>query len=856
MKKMLALLASVSLGASSIATVGCSIGDSKKALIANMVERVMYTSSYQAKAAIINSEKGISANYLLNTWKSNSIGTDFSNHQVSDLSGNDVRVQSLFNSLFGNFNYSINNVGGNETVIGSVQNNLNSLKQDSLNPSSSTLQILKTVGQLAKVFVGTGIGTDLGGIVAGLLNQNGGIIDQIKVIADNGGFLDVINNFFENNADLLDGIIGGLTWDGINEFDTTFKNEDTTFEDAFEISQKYLAHSLNQILTNKKGEKNPNSNNKDKTSIADTVTWTLNKLVAGDLQIGDFKEILGPLLTWVRLIITYLDSYAQNGAFDYKSNDVNHIFSASETNTQYKAKMHKNKIWENSLVRDNAINVSGLFKMLAKILTPEAGDVNGIGLQKIVYILIGDIKENESIDNSTQLGYEALKGVYEFIIQYLADVAGIPGFLINLVLGTGIKQLLNPITKSFSNNTSFDDFWSGLAGLIDVVTGNLLWGIISNKIPEGINKDMIKKLLQDFSKGLKKPEFLIYYNNYLGSLQNGEQENNLFNKIVKSFEVATNDLNSEAVAGLNALLESLLGGNFDIGQTMNGFVDKIEPTFDKIENWNNFASMPIKDILDLFGLANFFNGEFGRLLYTIKNYSLKNIFEYLDKFFNKDKIAYQLHLGNIAYLVECLKNKVTINGSEQLNIFQILKNFIGNPKYKTTIKKVKFSDDEEIIVEGNQTAAAAILGLKIGKKSNTLIKHSTLSGISSVFGPAEDWTNSDFISQESVAANFVTLNRILDLFINLTGRLEASNNKWIEDNVNIYTNSSNWNYELVHADNLNVAATQKVSIKYNLYWNIDNQTKKYEIEIIRDASQDIYTSTPWRIASIYDLSKK
>ncbi|ATZ19089.1 MOLPALP family lipoprotein [Williamsoniiplasma somnilux] len=864
MKKILAVLASISLSTSALATAGCAIGDNAKFMAAEMIERIMYTSSFQSKAAIINSEKGISANFLLDDWKKQKVNDVLKPDEVNSLGGKNVQIQSLFNSVFGSFDYSINNKGGNESV--SVANNLSSLNQKSINPSNEFLTTLKSIEGIAALLFSSGLGTNMGGILANLLNQNGGLITNIKDFAKDGGVLDQIATFIKGNENNLNEIANSFSWDGINEYDARFKDENTTFDQAFEISQKYLAHSLNQILTNKNNEKNPNWEKKENASISDTIKWLITNLITGGINFGDWKEVLGPILTWVKLQIAYMDIFVKRGAIDYKTQDVTHIFSANKTNIEYKASVSSKFIWKNELVKKNVVNFSSLLQMLAKILSPTQDDTNGIALQKIIYILFGDSKENEGMAGSkdkntgpsTSLIYEILDGVSGFAEQYIKNAIGgfLGGIAANLIMSY-INPIFNQIPKSISNNTNFDSFWMKTSNFIIAVT-TLAWSFIENEIPPE-HREAVKNLLKKFSENIKKTEFLQYYNNFIGILQNGQKQNNILNKIVKSFDVMSQGIDASMVNSLNATISSLLSNDFNITQTVNGLINKVKPLFDKIDNWYNLTHMPISNFLDLLGLNGLLEGDLGRMFYTLKHYSLSNIVIYLSNFFNNDEIQYQLHLGNVAYLIQTLKNRVSINGAEKENIFDVLRKIINDPNYKSMVRTVTFfkNKDDTVgkteTVNSKQTGVSLILGIKDDNGKAILIENSLLSGLSALFGPKTDWAGSEW--KDSVADNAILLNKIINLLIIVTDKFSLSNDKWVEDNVLVYTNPNNWSYELVYTDDINAPANKEIRIQYNLFWDYEGVKKKYTITLLRKATNSIFDTNPWEFESIYDFDK-
>lgn len=905
MKKLLAFLATASLITSSIATVGCTIGDNIKAEFEDLIQRVIETTAFQSKAAVIRSEEKISAKYLLDTWGNDKVSDHFEKGHVNSIGGQDVLVKSLFKSLFGDEKYTINNLSedppknpAEPRIKKDVNENIaidSNFGQDEtktpMTPTSSFIGSVEKLNFLFNFITKQGIPLSLGQTLVSLLDSGAPSLASILgSLGGSDGILAKIAGFLTgNNADLLISLEASMNWKGL-------ENKDLTFDGAFKIVHKQLAEGLNKVF---KHTPKP-----EDVSIVDTITFVLpsliNKLINKDKKDAEsakfdlmaiVKDVLPALINWFKVLTVYVDQYQE--ALSYSPTSVDHIFSASETNSEFKIKMDNASFWDNQNVIDNTVNISNLFEMLTKFFTLSTTDPYGYDLQKIVYMLIGegvakpviygkieDETKPHFSPNSGQLFSEVLYGVYDSIVPVLKSLLDL-GSIGNLLgktttetetkaFGALLRPLLEPIKKilgeisnDLANNHEMNFFTNLGELLIKFSADNLLPGLIFTalKLTPKQQEEMIIFLTAAGNK-MKERDFSENFDHILGTLQTGKNNKNIWGKITN---IISQLKDIEGWGDFSSILKETFGINLE--ETLDGLIAKVTPIFDKIQNVSNITTLPIKDLLDSFGI-NALNddGQLARLLYTIKNYSLFDIVQYINRYLKDSDQDYKLHFNNLAYVVRVLANKVSLD-DEEMNIFTALQKVIDNKDdYKNKIKKIRFIgkgwDGESIPADKSydineiQTAFLTLMGIEISHGIGVLINGGLFSAVSSLLGPSTDWV--DARAPESVVkgvadhSKFFT--QIITLFVNTVGKLSASNNAWIKDKLEPKYEPSVWDYKTVSAD-IGHDARSEAIIKYQLTWKY-KKIKTYTVTVKREASYSMFDDMkPWKITSIYDDSK-
>ncbi|AUF83623.1 MOLPALP family lipoprotein [Mesoplasma syrphidae] len=417
MKKLLIILGSVSIFASSGSTAACSWGNKYKADIVKDVQDYIAASSFVAQAAILNNKDGanMDLDYTASYIKSLKIVDVLGEEWIKGIGNSTITKESslefLLKQVFGNDRYKVNkdDLEQDSKIARSMAEFDEEAKQKTLSGNSSTAKTLSLISGLVNILFGGSSFTPQG---------QGALLESII------GSGDTIGN-------LIKGI---LTPQLIETLDSA-------------LSEKGLINLLKQALKEIPG-KQPGQ---EYVTVKDAVNSCMKQIIDAIIK-KDTTSLVVPLIQYIRVLAYYMSEFKPylnnvdvNDVIKTDAGFVN-IFDMTKTNSEIVSEVLLKNDGKINEEKFDQINFKELFSFLQIFLVPEQKDRNGINFQKLISILF----QTPSIPELENPFFGALLTNLKDILQTQLATKLASSDAVNEVVGLIIK-LLKDIGNAFAN---------------------------------------------------------------------------------------------------------------------------------------------------------------------------------------------------------------------------------------------------------------------------------------------------------------------------------------------------------------------------------------------------------------------
>ncbi|WP_027063086.1 hypothetical protein [Mesoplasma seiffertii] len=488
MKKILLILSSISISASSITTVSCSFGNQVKVSITNKINALMLGSSYAAKTAILNSEKSFDASWMDSKYKSLSleseVGYDPINHQ-GNVASSKSTIKDLSKFVFGNQGkYIFTPTDTNSSA--NIQNNT----ENTIKPTSDNTKSISLIVKAVQTLLGSGFGASKASMFVYLLeDQWSKIKDNLdEILGDVSKVLDKEISGGVTTKTLITEVLTALTTD-----QWVISNSEVTFEEAINYYYQELSKMLAGILKLNLDENSYDIGNitkqviqlalKDKTYFK-SLNITLKTLI-------DHNEKGDSLL---KLLVNYF-KFEILTALKYATSDMQSI-----------EEIYNYKVHDATNIYFNNLDLMAIVKTLASLFdlrTP--GNENGQHLQKFFEFMFGRVDEASLMSTkkytpSNSFILDFINGAFWGLKDGLRDlikdklggilasfIGAITGSLDTFILNLGntLKGIFFFSGKDLSNTNHYlAESLKSLSSLLGIIIGRLppIWPVLGGQI--------------------------------------------------------------------------------------------------------------------------------------------------------------------------------------------------------------------------------------------------------------------------------------------------------------------------------------------------------------------------------------
>ncbi|WP_027063186.1 MOLPALP family lipoprotein [Mesoplasma seiffertii] len=496
MKKLLIILGSVSIVASSGSTAACSWGNKYKADIVKDVQDYIAASSFVAQSAILNNKNGanMDLDYTAGYIKSLKIIDVLGEEWIKGIGNSTITKESslefLIKQVFGTDRYKVNkdDLEKDSKIAASMAEFDQEAKQKTLSGNNSTAKTLSLVSGLVNILFGSssfspqgqgallesiiGSGDTVGGLIKGILNPE--LIKTLDSILSEDGLINLIKQGLREVPGKVEGQTG------------------VTLQQAANSCMQQIVEALV---------------NKDYTALVVPLVQYVRVL---GYYFGEFKD--------------YINAVDVDDVIRHDNGFIN-IFDKVKTNAEIITEViEKNggKIDEKKLTQ---INFKDLFGMLQFFLVPDRKDRNGINFQKLIAILF-QTPSKPGLENpffgsllkaaqdlletklaAKKIAPDAIKTLVNFLIPLLKEVGNafanqgpLPKqdsikALLKFIGSIGIEAL-KPFKPLLDYLNSNQEIFDNLLGAL--YNGNVLSGIL-NALKEGGVVDISDDIINTFT---------------------------------------------------------------------------------------------------------------------------------------------------------------------------------------------------------------------------------------------------------------------------------------------------------------------------------------------------------------------
>lgn len=857
MKKLLSLLGSISIAASSLTIVGFSYANLVKSSIEAKVRNYLNISSLLARGTILSQK----SSYTSNDKPVTTDGQDFSlryasqylygkkmstffNH--SQFENGDVNVLTYFGSMFNLPTTSGYVYTARENPMFELASPTLHLQTDDTTGKSGnddTMGILSIISSGAVALLEKGFRPETSAPLIENLAAAGEA--PILEMVENGTFQTIHDILGIDSTTGKSSLFAKLS-ESLNETDLT-DIENITYAKVFETRQVGFWQGLAEILFSgtydaAEMEKilEDIENNKESPSkmAAAAIPNDKDGNPVINVQANQFLiDGIIRILPYLRTIFNYIQSFSEISLPINQIQDYNHLFDPEKTNGVFMTE-HLNTNYLNSAhvikkestsnpeiiqwVQNNdgsyhqVLNVQDLIRFFQELVHVDlTNDPHGYYNIRILSILMELPLKSEG--GKADVGNPIFDGILEpLLIQLLPKlVPSIP-----TIIGPFIPQVTPVIRAVLTHNQNFWDKVDGAAILFpDVLTMlerlKTILGLIDQKISAAIG-EIIEDVKRE--RDAKPPLAEAVYGQPFQSLFSGSLLPRVL-KILIKHGVAVDTL--EPLLGILKNLATLLTTNIEEVLAAFGLDITTLPIF-----LYGIKGKSLNDIMDTF--ADKFNIKL--------NNSLKDNQEFLFNLGVLDRIANSLNqTATLEFENEIPESvqKVLGDNLEKVNVIDaVLVAFA----YNKLLKNVTI--DGQSWTDFNKTKKYTfLLGTRIENDTSSFAfaDDSLFAAIAKIYSNTEQDEENKIIQEKNAA----TVTKLIGGFAELVNWFNTTSiPKYIADVFDPYFDSKNWRTRLIKSRHMN-DKFETATIEYFLYYTIPGtkETHQYQVKISRDPAK-------------------